>query len=90
MARRKDMMNELRQDLEEFGIGEIKRYKKEFPYELDYNIVQYGNLLIYYNQVYDFYNKYEYETGGWSNDYIWHKYKLDTRRCIDDLLKEEQ
>lgn len=27
--------------------GEVKRYIKEFPYELDFNIFQYGNLDIY-------------------------------------------
>ena len=33
--------------LEVMDESEVKRYKKEFPFELDYNIYTYGNLGIY-------------------------------------------
>ena len=38
-------------DCESDSIKEIKRYKKEFPKEPDYNIALYGNLIIYYYDV---------------------------------------
>ena len=40
--------------MENLGIEEITRYVKEFPREKDYNIVQYGNLLIYYYDIRNF------------------------------------
>ena len=30
------------------SVDEIKHYKKEFPREPDFNLAQYGNLIIYY------------------------------------------
>lgn len=33
--------------LDAMGVSEVKRYKKEFPFEYDYNIYQYGCLDIY-------------------------------------------
>lgn len=33
--------------LENMDKSEVERYKKEFPFELDYNIYAYGNLDIY-------------------------------------------
>lgn len=37
--------------LEELGEEEVLHYKKEFPYEIDYNLAQYGNMLIYYYDI---------------------------------------
>lgn len=46
-------------DTEEESIAEIKRYKKMFPNEPDYNLYQYGNLLIYNDNVRALYAKYK-------------------------------
>jgi hypothetical protein len=38
-------------------INELKRYRKEFHKEKDYNWYKYGNILPYYSQIRDFYEK---------------------------------
>lgn len=38
-------------DTEKESLAEIAHYRKEFPREPDFNLAQYGNLLIYYYQV---------------------------------------
>lgn len=63
------------QDLIYYGIDEVKRYKKEFPKEKDFNIAQYGNLLCYYSDIYKFYNQCGYKTtNSFSTDKIWDLY----------------
>lgn len=39
---------------------EVLRYKREFPHQLDYNIVEYGNLLVY--DIRDFYRRHGYKS----------------------------
>ena len=39
------------EDLELLGIDEVVRYMKEFPNEPDYNIAQYGNGRVYYDDI---------------------------------------
>lgn len=49
---------EIESDLiDNLGVNEIKRYFDEFPSEVDYNLAQYGNLLVYYDQIREFYKK---------------------------------
>jgi hypothetical protein len=38
-------------------IAELKRYKREFRLEPDYNWYRYGNILPYYSQIRDFYKE---------------------------------
>jgi len=44
-------------DTEQESRNEIARYRREFPKEPDYNLAQYGNLLIYYYQVREMFRK---------------------------------
>lgn len=46
-------------DTEKESIQEIKRYKDNFPKELDFNLYQYGNLLIYNDQIKNLYSEYK-------------------------------
>ena len=70
------VLTEIEKDLLDLGINEIKRYYNEFKNEVDFNIVQYGNLLIYYNDVYDFYRSCGYKTTDkMTTDKIWELYK---------------
>lgn len=46
-------------DSETESIQEIKRYKGDFPNELDYNLYQYGNLLVYNDQIKALYSDYK-------------------------------
>ena len=41
------ILTSIYEELQELGVEEIKRYKKEFPFEIDYNLFSYGNLTIY-------------------------------------------
>lgn len=49
-------------DTEEQSRAEIKRYRREFPRVIDCNIAQYGNVLIYYHQVREMYEKHGYKS----------------------------
>ena len=59
------------------AISEIKRYKRDFPREPDYNIAQYGNLLIYYGDVRKAYKKAGYGStiDKMSDSRLWETYK---------------
>ena len=56
------VLNKIYDDLLELGYEEIKRYKKEFPNEVDYNIYQYGNMLIYNNDIEQLYKNAGYKS----------------------------
>lgn len=72
---RDDLLYYMGDDPEE-AKSEILRYKREFPRESDYNIVQYGNLLVYYDDIRDFYRKHGYKSmDKLSNDALWDTYK---------------
>ena len=69
------LLKSIYESLEELGREEVKRYKKEFKYESDYNIVQYGNLLIYYYDIRNLYLECGYKCEKWSNEKLWETYK---------------
>ena len=73
-------------DLLDLGINEVKRYYNTFKNEVDYNIAQYGNLLIYYDDVYNFYRSCGYKTTDkMTTDKIWDLYKKQVgyvARCL--------
>ena len=46
-------------DTKSESIAEIKHYKDNFPEELDYNLYQYGNLLIWDSDIEDLYKDYK-------------------------------
>jgi len=63
-------------DTKDESISEIKRYITEFPKVSDFNIAQYGNLLIYYNDIYKFYADNGYKTmSKFSTEKLWNTYK---------------
>ncbi len=71
-------------------ISELQRYKKEFPHELDYNYVQYGNMLIYYEQVKDFYTACGYKRiGRYSDDKIWDIYRKQVGYVMRRIVNEK-
>ena len=45
------VLNDIYDDLMKMGKDEIKRYMQYFPNEIDYNIYQYGNMRIYYDEI---------------------------------------
>ena len=74
-------------DTENESICEIKHYAKEFPKELDYNIAQYGNLIVYHDDVLAMYKKYGYKSlDRLSNGAIWNIYKRQVGYVVRYIL----
>lgn len=70
------VLMDIYEDLQAMGLNEVERYRKEFPRETDYNLAQYGNLLIYYYDVRAMYERAGYKSlKGWSDTKIWELYK---------------
>lgn len=81
-------LNSILEDLQEMGFNEVKRYYNEFKRESDYNIAQYGNLLVYYDDIYKFYRNCGYKsTDKFSPDKIWETYKRQVGFVVRELLK---
>lgn len=71
-----NLLLDIEEDLKELGMEEVRHYMENFPHESDYNIVQYGNLLVYYSQVREFYIKHGYKSAEkWSDERLWETYK---------------
>ena len=79
-------LTEIDSDLLELGINEVKRYYDTFKNDVDFNIAQYGNMLIYYDDVYNFYRSCGYKTTDkMTTDKIWELYKKQVGyvvRCL--------
>ena len=77
---------EIENSLLELGIDEVKRYYNTFKNEVDFNIAQYGNMLIYYDDVYNFYRECGYKsTDKMTTNKIWDLYKRQVGyvvRCL--------
>lgn len=69
-------------------VSELKRYKKEFRREPDYNWYRYGNILPYYSQIREFYNSLNIPCSDddiiMCNDFCYH-----VGKAIDNILGEE-
>lgn len=68
-------------------VSELRRYKKEFWSEPDYNWYRYGNILPYYSQIRDFYAEHGVEAS--EDDEVLCMYFC---RCVGkaiDLILEE-
>lgn len=72
----------------ELGLDEVKHYKDNFKNELDYNIAQYGNLLIYYVDVKEMYRNCGYKTlDKMSDAKVWEIYKRQVGYVARQLVK---
>ena len=77
------------EDLKELGIEEVKRYMGEFKNEVDYNIAQYGNLLIYYADIKEFYKNAGYKSiEKMSDSKVWDIYKRQVGYMARILVRE--
>lgn len=80
----KELKNQI---LDNIGLEEMKRYYKEFKNQLDYNIAQYGNLLIYYTEVRDFYKDLNFtDYLNYSDEKIWEQYKKDIGIVVRKMI----
>lgn len=70
------VLNDILDSLKELGLEEVKRYYKEFRAYKDYNIVEYSNLLIYYEDIRELYKSNGYKSVNKMSDRkIWEIYK---------------
>ena len=85
--KRKKLYNEIKEELNySLDINEIKRYKKTFYNEPDYNIAQYGNLLISYYEVRELYNTVGLDTTNLDDDKVWENYKKDVGIVVRKII----
>ncbi len=70
-------------------INELNRYKKEFSSVLDYNWYMYGNILPYYSDIREFYNKNGFTCSD-NDDELLHHFRFHIRRAIDSILEENK
>ena len=63
-------------DTEADSLEEVRHYMLNFRTESDYNLAQYGNLLVYYGDVYDMYRQAGYKTTDkMTEEQIWKTYR---------------
>ena len=73
------------------SIAEIKRYAKNFSKETDYNLAQYGNLIVYHDDVLAMYKKYGYKSlDRLSNGDRWNIYKRQVGYVANYILTNEK
>lgn len=83
------VLNDILESLEDLEVEEVKHYYNEFRNETDYNIAQYGNLLVYYHQVKELYSRNGYKTlEKWSNEKVWETYKRQVGYVVRYMLGE--
>jgi hypothetical protein len=84
------VLNQIEENLLQFGKDEIKRYMKEYPYETDYNISQYGNMLVYYWEIRKMYINAGYKTfenNKISDSKMWEIYKRQVGYVARQIIK---
>lgn len=70
------VLTRIHEDLQALGADEVQHYKKEFPGEIDFNLVEYANLLVYYQDIRLMYAMAGYKSlGRFSDSRIWETYK---------------
>lgn len=86
--------NNLKKDInkqiqESLSFEEVKHYYKEFMFtnNIDYNIVQYGNLLIYYDDIREFYKEHGFDYPKKDDDFIWNLYKKDVGVEVRKIIR---
>lgn len=83
------VLTEIENQIKDFGIYEAKRYFDEFEGEIDYNIAQYVNLLVYFPDIYKLYRDCGYKTTDkFSTEKIWETYKRQVDYVARKLMYE--
>ena len=84
------VLNDILDSLKDLGLEEVKRYYKEFRAYKDYNIVEYGNLLIYYEDIRELYKSNGYKSiDKMSDSKIWETYKRQVGYVTRYMIREE-
>ena len=70
-------------------VSELRRYKKDFWKESDYNWYRYGNILPYYSQIRDFYAEHGVEASE-DNEVLCSSFCKCVGKAIDLILEENE
>lgn len=84
------VLNQIENDLKWIGLPEIAHYMQEFPNEPDYNLVQYGNMLVYYWEIRKMYINAGYKTfenNKISDSKMWETYKRQVGYVARKIMK---
>lgn len=85
------VLNAIYNDLSELGLDEVKRYYDEFKYQSDYNLVEYANLLVYYDDIRELYKQNGYiSMDKMSDQRIWATYKRQVGYVARVMLKNTE
>lgn len=83
-----EVLSRIERQLLELGLDEVKHYKKSFPNEIDYNIAQYGSVLVYYSDVKQMYKDCGYKSlEKMSDEKVWEIYKRQVGYVARELTK---
>lgn len=75
-------------DTESESLEGIRRYMREFPREIDYNLAQYGNMLVYYGQVREMYKRAGYKSVDRLSDTdLWETYRRQVGYIARAIVK---
>ena len=89
-AKLDNVLNQIENQMDWLELSEIARYMKEYPNEPDYNIVQYGNMLVYYWEIRKMYINAGYKTfenNRISDDKMWEIYKRQVGYVARQIMK---
>lgn len=84
------VLNQIEDDLKWLELPEIARYMKDFPNEPDYNLAQYGNMLVYYWEIRKMYINAGYKTfenNKISDSKMWEIYKRQVGYVARQIIK---
>ena len=84
------VLNQIEEDLKWLELPEIAHYMQEFPNEPDYNIAQYGNMLIYYCDIRKMYTDAGYESFEGNripDNKMWEIYKREVGYVARQIMK---
>lgn len=70
-------------------VNELRRYKREFPYESDYNYYKYGSILPYYSQIRKFYEENGIRASR-NDETMEADFRLNVGKAIDAILEESE
>ena len=78
------MLNICDNELE--SVSTVKRYKNDFKNVIDFNIYSYGNVLIYFYDIRNFYILCGYKAKNWSDEKVCNIYKRQIRYIANNLF----
>lgn len=85
-----NVLNQIENQMNWLELPEIARYMKDFPNEPDYNLAQYGNMLVYYWEIRKMYINAGYKTfenNRISDNKMWEIYKRQVGYVARQIMK---